>query len=34
MPALLSQVAPLPWSHIALTGDYLCNEIYDVPRVA
>jgi len=21
------QVAPLPWSHIALTGDYLWNEI-------
>jgi TnpA family transposase len=25
--ALLAQVAPLPWSHIALTGDYLWNEI-------
>lgn len=25
--ALLTQVAPLPWSHIALTGDYLWNEI-------
>jgi TnpA family transposase len=24
---LLSQVAPLPWAHIALTGDYLWNEI-------
>ena len=24
---LLAQVAPLPWSHIALTGDYLWNEI-------
>ncbi|WP_157952852.1 hypothetical protein, partial [Agrobacterium pusense] len=24
---LLSQVAPLPWTHIALTGDYLWNEI-------
>lgn len=24
---LLSQVAPLPWVHIALTGDYLWNEI-------
>lgn len=24
--ALLAQVAPLPWSHIALTGDYLRNE--------
>lgn len=24
---LLTQVAPLPWSHIALTGDYLWNEI-------
>jgi hypothetical protein len=23
----LAQVAPLPWSHIALTGDYLWNEI-------
>ncbi|MCA1494034.1 Tn3 family transposase [Ensifer sp. NBAIM29] len=23
----LSQVAPLPWAHIALTGDYLWNEI-------
>jgi hypothetical protein len=21
------QVAPLPWAHIALTGDYLWNEI-------
>lgn len=25
--ALLAHVAPLPWSHIALTGDYLWNEI-------
>ena len=25
--ALLAQVAPLPWSHIALTGDYLWNVI-------
>lgn len=25
--ALLAQVAPLPWNHIALTGDYLWNEI-------
>ncbi|MEC5292804.1 MULTISPECIES: Tn3 family transposase [unclassified Aurantimonas] len=25
--ALLAQVAPLPWGHIALTGDYLWNEI-------
>lgn len=24
---LLSQVAPLPWAYIALTGDYLWNEI-------
>ena len=24
---LLSQVAPLPWAHIALTSDYLWNEI-------
>jgi hypothetical protein len=24
---VLSQVAPLPWAHIALTGDYLWNEI-------
>jgi len=24
---LLAQVAPLPWAHIALTGDYLWNEI-------
>lgn len=24
---LLSQVARLPWAHIALTGDYLWNEI-------
>lgn len=24
---LLSQVAPLPWAHNALTGDYLWNEI-------
>lgn len=24
---LLSQVAPLPWAHIALTGDHLWNEI-------
>lgn len=24
---LLSSVAPLPWSHISLTGDYLWNEI-------
>jgi len=23
----LAQVAPLPWGHIALTGDYLWNEI-------
>jgi len=23
----LAQVAPLPWSHIALTGDYFWNEI-------
>ncbi len=22
-----AQVAPLPWGHIALTGDYLWNEI-------
>ncbi len=25
-PRLLSQVAPLPWAHIALTGDYLWNR--------
>lgn len=25
--ALLAQVAPLPWRHIALTDDYLWNEI-------
>ena len=25
--ARLAQVAPLPWNHIALTGDYLWNEI-------
>ncbi|NRN30865.1 Tn3 family transposase [Photorhabdus heterorhabditis subsp. aluminescens] len=24
---LLSSVAPLPWGHISLTGDYLWNEI-------
>ena len=24
---LLSQVAPVPWSHIGITGDYLWNEI-------
>ena len=24
---VLCQVAPLPWAHIALTGDYLWNEI-------
>ncbi|MBA8908021.1 Tn3 family transposase [Aminobacter ciceronei] len=24
---LLSQVAPLPWVHIALTGDYLWSEL-------
>ena len=28
IPALLlAQIAPLPWSHIALTGAYLGNEI-------
>ena len=24
---LLAQVAPVPWSHIGITGDYLWNEI-------
>jgi hypothetical protein len=24
---LLAQVAPIPWSHIGITGDYLWNEI-------
>ena len=28
--ALLGEVVPLPWSHIALTADYLWNEI-DLP---
>jgi Tn3 transposase DDE domain len=24
---LLAQVAPIPWSHIGITGDYLWNKI-------
>ncbi|WP_455908686.1 Tn3 family transposase [Serratia liquefaciens] len=29
---LLSRVAPLPWGHISLTGDYLWNEIDRPPE--